>query len=183
MRNFRLWLPVAALAALTATGCMLISGQFVVTAPFSLYGLDPLTVDSPTTLAGVPIDLNEVGDYADNKDKLKDVVDLAIVGKVTNLTGTATDVEVWMVANPGSPLTTETAVKAAGVKLWGALAVPANGSVQVDWNKSAALFTGRQALIAEIKGDGRFDLYAIGSGAYNFRVNGGALIAVISAGN
>lgn len=182
MRNFRLWLPVAALAALTATGCMLVSGQFVVTARFSQFGLDPLTVSSPTTLAGVPIDLNEVSEYADHKDELKDVVDLALVGKVTNLTGAATDVEVWMVASPGAPLTTETAVKAAGVKLWGPLAVPANGSVQVDWNKSAALFSGRQALITEIKGDGRFDLYALGSGAYNFRVDGGALIAVVSAG-
>lgn len=182
MRNFRLWIPVAALAALTATGCMLVSGQFVVTARFSQFGLDPLNVDSPTTLAGVPIDLNEVSEYADHKDELKDVVDLAIVGKVTNLTGAATNVEVWMVANPGVPLTTETAVKAAGVKLWGPLAVAANSSAQVDWNKSAALFAGRQALITEIKGDGRFDLYALGSGAYSFRVNDGALIAVVSAG-
>ena len=31
-------------------------------------------------------------------------------------------------------------------------------------------------------GDGLFDLYALGSGAYSFRVNKGAFIAVISAG-
>lgn len=182
MRNFRLWLPVAALAVLTATGCMLVSGQWVVTARFSQFGLDPLLVNSPTSLAGVPVDLAEVDVYADHKEDLKDVVDLAIVGKITNLTGAATNVEVWMVASPGAPLTTETAVKAAGVRLWGPIAVPAGGSVSVNWNKSAALFTGRQALVSEIKGDGRFDLYAIGSGAYSFRVDDGALIAVVSAG-
>lgn len=180
--NFRLWLPVVALAGLVAAGCMLVSGQFVVTARFSQFGLDPLLVDSPTALAGVPVDLNEVDAYADHKDELKDVVDLALVGKVSNLTGTPTAVEVWMVAAPGAPLTTETAVKSAGVKVWGSLAVPANGSVQIDWNKSAALFVGRQALITEIKGDGRFDLYALGTGTYELRIDNGALIAVVSAG-
>lgn len=182
MKNFRLWFPVAGLAALMATGCMLVSGQFIVTASFSQFGLDPLIVDSPTALAGVPVDLNEVDTYADHKDELKDVVDLALVGKVSNLTGTATAVEVWMVASPGAPLTTETAVKAAGVRVWGPLAVPANGSLQIDWNKSAALFVGRKALITEIKGDGRFDLYAIGTGSYEIRIDKGALIAVVSAG-
>ena len=87
-----------------------------------------------------------------------------------------------MVATPGSLLTTDSAVRAAGQKVWGPLSLPGDGEVQVDWNRSAALFTGRQALIAEIKGDGRFDLYALGSGGYAFQIDKGALIAVISAG-
>ncbi len=182
MNKLRLSMAIAGLAALMATGCVLISGQFVVTAAFSTFGLDPVTVDSPTTLAGVPVDLNEVSEYADHKDELKGVVDLALVGTVTNLTANPTSVEVWMVANPGAPLTTETAVKSAGTKVWGSLPVPGNGSVKVDWNKSAGLFVGRQALVSEIKGDGRFDLYAIGTGAYAFRMDKGALIAVVSAG-
>jgi len=182
MKNFRLWIPVVALAGLAAAGCVLVTGQFVVTAAFAQFGLDPVVVGSPTTLAGVPVDLNEVSAYADHRENLKGVVDLALVGKITNLTGTQTPVEVWMVASPGAPLTTDTDVKAAGVKVWGPLTVPAGGDVQVNWNRSAELFVGRQALVTEIKGDGRFDLYAIGTGAYSFRIDKGALIAVVSAG-
>ena len=129
------------------------------------------------------MNLNDVDTYADHKDKMKDVADLALVGKVTNLTDTATAIEVWMVAAPGALLTTDAAVRAAGQKIWGSLGVPASGSVQIDWNKSAALFGGRALLIGQIKGDGRFDLYALGTGAYAFRIDKGALIAVISAGS
>ena len=182
MKNFRLWFPVTTLAALMAAGCMLVSGQFIVTFDFADHGFDPLVVGSPTTLAGVQVNLNDVDAYADHKNDLKDVADLALVGKVSNLTNTATAVEVWMVATPGSLLTTDSAVRAAGQKVWGPLSLPGDGEVQVDWNRSAALFTGRQALIAEIKGDGRFDLYALGSGGYAFQIDKGALIAVISAG-
>lgn len=49
-------------------------------------------------------------------------------------------------------------------------------------DSSAGLFTGRAALIEEIKGDGRFDLYALGNNGYSFRVDKGILMAVISAG-
>ena len=178
MKNFRLWIPATLLAALMAAGCVFTSGQFIVTFDFP----DPFTVVSPATLSGVAVDLNTESTYSDHKDDLKDVADLAIVGKVTNLTATATSVEVWMVATPGGLLTTDAAVRGAGQKIWGALSVPGNGTVQIDWNKSAGLFTGRQALIDQVKGDGRFDLYAIGSGAYSFRIDKGALIAVITAG-
>lgn len=182
MRNFRTWFPVTALAALMAAGCVLVSGQFIVTYDFAEHGFDPLVVGSPTALSGVQVNLNDVGAYADHKDDLKDVSDLALVGTISNLTGTATSVEVWMVAAPGALLTSDAAVRGAGVKVWGSLSLPGDGEVKVDWNKSAALFVGRQALIAEIKGDGRFDLYALGTGGYAFQIDKGALIAVISAG-
>ncbi len=179
MKNMRVWLLLAALGGVLSTGCFLISLQKQVVFLFD----DPVTIAGPTTLSSVAVDLNEEEDYADNKDKLKDVVDLALLGKVTNLSTTATTVEVWMVANPGTPLTTATAVQAAGVKVWGPLSLAASEVKQINWNQSATLFSGRQALISEIKGDGRFDLYAIGSGAtYNFRLNKGALAVVLSAG-
>jgi hypothetical protein len=88
-----------------------------------------------------------------------------------------------MVASPGgSLLTTDAAVRSAGTKIWGDFSLGASQTRQIDWTASSRLFVGRQALIAEIKGDGRFDLYALGSGAYSFRVNNGALVAVIAAG-
>jgi hypothetical protein len=183
MKNLRLWLPVTALLGLMAAGCILVSGQFIVTFSFADHGFDPLIVVSPDAQAGVQVDLNEVSDYNDHKDELKDVADLALVGKFTNLSGTATDLEVWMVASPGgSLLTTDAAVRGAGQKIWGPMHLNPNGVVQVNWNQSAALFSGRPALIGQIKGDGRFDLYALGSGAYTFRIDKGALIAVVTAG-
>jgi hypothetical protein len=178
MKNIRLWLPVMALAGLISAGCFLVTGQFTVTYVFN----DPINIVSPTALAGQYIDLNTVSEYEDHKDKLKDVADIAVLGQFTNLTASAAAVEVWMVAAPGAALTTDTAVRAAGQKIWGPLNVPANGTVNVGWDQSAGLFTGRQALIDQVKGDGQFTLYAVANGAYSFRINKGVFIAVISAG-
>ena len=182
MKNLRLWFPVTGLAALLTAGCVLTSGQFIVTYEFAEHGFDPVLITSPSALTGAQINLNEISDYEDHKDKLKDVADVALVGQLTNLSATATSVELWMVATPGALLTSDAAVRGAGQKIWGTLALPGNGTVQIDWDKSASLFTGRQALVDEIKGDGRFDLYALGSGAYSFRIDKGALIVVITAG-
>lgn len=179
MRNLRIWIPSILLAAVTAAGCFLITGQFQIVFEFD----DPVTITSPTVLEGMAIDLNSESDYADHRDEIKDVADLALLGKFTNLTATATTVEVWMVASPGgSLLTTDAAVRAAGTKIWGPFSLGASATRQIDWTASSALFVGRAALISEIKGDGRFDLYALGSGTYSFRINNGALVAVISAG-
>lgn len=179
MKNIRLWLPVMALAGLISAGCFLVTGQFTVTFNFN----DPINIVSPTALAGQAIDLNTIDEYNDHKDKLKDVADIAVLGQFTNLTANATAVEVWMVATPGAPLTTDAAVRAAGQKVWGPLNLTGNGTVNVGWDQSAALFTGRQALIDQVKGDGEFALYALANGAYSFRINKGVFIAVISAGN
>lgn len=181
MKNLRLWFPVTGLAALMAAGCMLLSGQFVITYEFADHGFDPVTVTSPTDLLGVQVNLNEVSEYRDHRENLVAVDDMALLGKLTNLTGTATSVEVWMVKTPGALLTTDAAVRGAGERIWGPVALGANASVQIDWNTSAKLFTGRQALVDEIKGDGRFDLYALGSGSYSFRLDNGALVVVVSA--
>lgn len=179
IKNIRLWLSLAVLGGLLSSGCFLVSLQKQVVFLFD----DPVTVAGPSAMGGVAVDLNSVSEYEDNKDKLKDVADLALLGRVTNLTPTATTVEVWMVASPGTILTTESAVRAAGTKIWGTLSLAPNETKTINWNQSAQLFSGRQSLVSEIKGDGRFDLYAIGSGtAYNFRISRGALVAVLSAG-
>ena len=182
MKNLRLASCITALAGLMATGCMLISGQFLVTFNFADHGYDPLTVTSPAALVGVQVDLNTITQYKDHKSELKSVADLALVGTFTNLNATATDIEVWMVGTPSGLLTTDAAVRSAGTRVWGPLHLDASGSRKVGWDDSAKLFGGRQALIDQIRGDGQFDLYAIGSGAYSFRLDKGALIAVIDAG-
>jgi len=183
MKNLRLWFPVTGLAALLAAGCVLTNGQFVITYEFADHGYDPIMVTNPSTLTGVQVNLNEVGEYQDHKGDLKAVVDIALLGQLTNLAANPTAIEVWMVANPGPVLTSDTAVRAAGQKIWGTFNLPGYGqAVQIDWDSSAKLFTGRQALVDEIKGDGRFDLYVLGSGSYTFRLDKGALVVVVTAG-
>ncbi len=178
MNKFRFWASTLSLAALMSAGCFLISGQFTVSYEFDT----PINVTSPTAVFGQLVDLSTESEYNDNKDKIETVSDLALLGQFTN-TGAATSVEVWMVASPGAALTTDAAVRAAGQRLWGPVALGSSETASVGWDQSAQLFVGRQALIDEIKGDGEFALYALGTtGTYSFRIENGALIAVISAG-
>ena len=177
MKTLRLTALALSLAAIGATGCLLLSGQFVVT-----YALpDPLTLVSGTTLAAVDVDLNTISEYGDHKDDLKRVDDLALVGDFHNNTGSTANVQTYLVANAASTNLTPAQVTQQGVLLWGPLAVAANATEHVDWDRSSGLFKGRQALIDEVKGDGHFLLYVLTSGSFNLTVRKGAVIAVIGA--
>jgi hypothetical protein len=176
MKKLRIGLAVAALAALGAAGCFLISGQFVVT-----YALpSPFTVVAGATLHGEFIDLNTISEYTDNKAELKRVDDLAIIGEFRNNTGSTATVETWIVPS-GALNLTSAQLASQGTLLWGPLNVAANSTEKVNWNRSATLFKGRQALIQEIKGDGQFALYVIANGSFSVTVTDGAVIAVIGA--
>jgi len=178
MKTFRTVVPSLLLAALVSTGCFLISGQWVVDYHFAT----PLHVID-TALSKVAVDLNTISIYNDHKSDLKDVVDLALVGDIHNGGGSSTSVEAWIVPAGGSNFLTAAAVRSGGTKLWGPLTVGAGATVKVDWNKSAALFTGRKVLVDEIKGDGVFDLYVIGSSdPFDLTITNGVLLAVVSAG-
>ena len=178
MKTIRTVVPSLLLAALVSTGCWLISGQWVVDYHFAT----PLHVIN-SALSKVAVDLNTVSLYNDHKKDLKDVVDLALVGDIHNNGGASTNVEAWIVPAGGTNFVTASAVRAGGSKLWGPLTVGAGATVKVDWNKSAALFSGRKLLVDEIKGDGVFDLYVIGSvDPFDFTLTNGVLLAVVSAG-
>lgn len=183
MKTLRFALPLLALAGLLSSGCILTSAQIMAT-----YDLpNPFTVVSATTLQHVDVDLNTVSDYADNKDKLKDVVDLALLGKFINNTGSpALGVTVYITPT----ITNHTTAGAVtgdptAVKVWGPFNLPAGTSTTtIKWDDSAALFgAGKSALIKEIKGDGEFSLYAVCStGTYNIEIQNGALVVVLDGG-
>jgi hypothetical protein len=178
MKTLRTAVPVLALAALAAAGCFLISGQFVFNYAFPT----PLNLVSAATLTGVDVDLNTVSEYNDHKDKLKRIEDMALVGDFRNHTGSAASVETWIVPSAAMNLSLAQ-VQAQGIRLWGPLAVGANSTVSVNWDQSSTLFVGRQTLIDEIKGDGRFSVYVIANGAFNLTVTDGQLIVVVGATN
>ena len=176
MKTLRTAVPLLALAALAAAGCFLLSGQFVVN-----YALpDPLHVLSGTTLTAVDVDLNTISEYTDHKDDLKRVDDVALIGDFHNNAGSSVNIQAWLVP-AGTLNLTPSQVTANGVLLWGPLTVAGNATQHVDWNRSAQLFKGRQTLIDEVKGDGRFSLYVLASGSFDLTVTKGAVVAVIGA--
>jgi len=166
---------------LLCAGCILTSGQIQID-----FDLPSFTGNSVTGIAGTSIDLNTEKEYKDNKDKLKDLTDLAVLGKFTNNSATPVNVEVWMTPAQTSYLTAAgLAGDATKIKVWGPFSVAGNATKTIDWNASAQLFTvaGKAALLNEAKGDGSFTLYAVGAaGAYDFSVTDGALVLVIDVG-
>src|SRR5438128_8933707 len=112
--NARWFVPSLMLAALMATGCFLISGQFLVK-----FDLGDVNVTSATGINGVVVNLNDIHEYADHKDNLKGLADIAILGQFTNSGASDIDVEVWMVDNAGPLLSDAAQVRADGVKVWG----------------------------------------------------------------
>jgi hypothetical protein len=176
------WMILALGLGLMTPGCILTSGQIQIN-----FDLPNFTANSVTGIDGTSIDLNTESEYQDNKDKLKDLTDLAVLGKFTNNSATAVNVTVYMTRTQSSH-TTETALLAdpTVVQLWGPFQVAGNATKTIDWNTSAQLFStaGKAALLAEAKGDGSFSLYAIGpsGAAYDFSVANGNLVLVIDVG-
>jgi len=166
---------------LLCAGCILTSGQIQIN-----FDLPNFTGSTTTGIAGTTIDLNTEKEYKDNKDKLKDLTDLAVLGKFTNNSATPVNVEVWMTPAPTSYITAAgLAGDATKIKVWGPFSVAGSATKTIDWNASAQLFTvaGKAALLNEAKGDGNFTLYAVGSaGTYDFSVVDGALVLVIDVG-
>jgi hypothetical protein len=183
MKTLRYVLPLIALAGVLAAGCILVSAQ--VLASYDLP--DPMIVSSAADVIDVDVDLNEIPEYADNKDKIKDISDLAFLGKFDN-TGPAVNAEVWM--TPGfTSWTTKGEITAdpTAVKLWGPFSLAAGPSSKtITWSEAAALFTdaGEKLLIQEAKGDGQFTIYCVGAaGTYSFTVANGALALILEAGD
>jgi len=176
------WILLALGLGLMTPGCILTSGQVQIQ-----FTLPNFSGSSTTGIAGTTIDLNTESEYQDNKEKLKDLSDLAVLGKFTNNISTPVNVEVWMTTTPSSHIT-ESALMSdpTRVKLWGPFQVAGNTTKTVDWNSSAQLFSvaGKAALLSEAKGDGQFSLYVVGppSTAYDFSVSNGVLVLVIDVG-
>jgi hypothetical protein len=187
LKQLRYSLPLTALAAVLASGCLLTTGQVVLTYDFAAHGYDPIEVSNPNAVAGINVDLKSYSAYNEHKKELKDIEDLAVVGTVMNLDTTApVDIEVWLVAHNaagGFPvLATDAQVRAAGMRVWGPLHLAPGETRDITWNESSALFTNKAFVMAQAKGDGRFGLYTLGSNGYHYRVSHASIIAVVAGG-
>jgi hypothetical protein len=184
MRPLRFVLPLLALAALLSSGCVLTSAQVLAT-----YDLpDPLVVQSGATLSRVDVDLSTVAAYREHKDQLKGVADLALLGRFTNLAGSPALGLRMYITRDLTTLPDAAALTQAGspaIPVWGPFDLPAGESTTaISWDQSAGLFkTGKGPLIEEIKGDGKFSLYLVGStGTFDVKVENGAIVVVIDGG-
>jgi len=188
MKNLRWLIPAVALAAVLGNGCIITSAQ--VLAHFDL--TSPVQIRPPATPMFVEVvDLNTVSDYSKNKDKLKGLSDIAVVGTFTNnAPSPAGSIEIWIM--PGiSSLTSSSSpalAKAAGaVQLWGPDGLDVGTSTKtVNWNDSAKLFNpaGKQVLIDAMKGAGVFTVFIFPTGAAGNSIDivNGSIILVIAAG-
>ena len=177
-----------ALVAVLASGCIITSAQ--VLAHFDLP--NPVHIDASDDSELIYVDLeDDVGsDYTDNKDKLEDVIDLAVLGTFTNTGDQAGQVTVYI--SPGNTnYTNGTEVIANATQLWGPASIGAAGSadatVTIGWDESAALFSpdGKQILIEEAKGDGEFTIYTVGTAnapGYDIQITDGKVVLVLDAG-
>lgn len=178
MRTAR-WMVPAVAVALAVSGCFLVSGQILID-----FDLADFTTSTSTTVTSEDVDLTTESDYNDHKEDLKGLADVAVLGTIKNNTSNAIGVEVWMTAS-STAYTTPTEVTTNGTKLWGPFNLAGNATTTVGWDESAALFnsTGKSLLINEIKGDGKFTIYAIGNaGTYSFDVDNGVLALVLDFG-
>lgn len=184
MKRFTLLLSLLGLAAVLSNGCFLVSAQ-ILTA-FDL--TNPFTIDATDNMERILVDLNDIEDYADNKDKLKGLSDVAILGTFVNTAGPAGTVSAYMTAD-NTNLADAGAIIAGATKLWGPGSIGASGTaegtVTIDWDTSAGLFdaAGKKLLIDEALGDGSFTLYMIGTdgGTYTIRVDDGVVVLVLDA--
>jgi hypothetical protein len=180
MKNLRWTIPTLALAALLAGGCLLVSGQFLVS-----YDLQTPLPITQTAIQHMDVNLNGVSAYKDHKSDLKDLADVAILGEFSNHGSTPMDVELWMTPALSEWETADQVVTdPSAVKVWGPLHLGVDETKKIGWDQSSALFKpGRAALVGQIKGDGIFTLYALGkTGSYSFVLSHGVLVAVLNAG-
>ena len=178
MKNLR-WIVPALLLAVAAPGCVLVSGQFLI--DFELPNFDAST---STLVTREDVDLTTESDYEDHKDDLKGLADVAVLGEITNSGATNIGVEVWMTAGSTTYLTPGE-VTSGGTRLWGPFKLAPGEKKKVGWDESAKIFdnTGKSLLVNEIKGDGKFTIYAIADvGTYSFNVDNGVLALVIDFG-
>jgi hypothetical protein len=175
------WIVTALALALVFPGCVLTSGQIRID-----FSLDNFTASTDSAISGQQINLGDQSEYEKNKDKLKDLSDLAVLGRIKNNGTNTIHVEVWMTPT----LTSYTSVGAlkgdnTARQVWGPFTLASDQSKVIDWDGSAKLFNsaGKAMLLSEAKGDGMFTLYAIAQeGTYNFSVDQGELILVLDVG-
>jgi len=124
------------------------------------------------------VDLSENSDFNDNKDKLKSIDAIVIVGDVINLGSEDLTAQVYISDNQ---YTTPAQVEANATRIFVSPSVPANDTLHLDWTDGLSHMENLSAIEDQVKGDGQFYVYAISSSATGI-VYDLHLIATITVG-
>ena len=181
---------LALVLPLTLCGCLLTTKQLNIE-----YDLG--AVDGSKGLFVQQVDLNSIQTYVDHKSDIDKVIDLAVLGEVTNNLSAGSKspsllgggdptlhLEAWMTTTPTN-YGSDSQVRANAIKIWGPLVVAPGATQVIDWDTSAGLITqlGKGFLLQEIKGDGEFTIYLLGTaGFYDFTIDNATLVLTLEAG-
>lgn len=174
------WILFALVAALPLAGCIVTSGQFLISV--DLLDGSPVAVTNPGVVP-LPVDLTTDETYNDYKENLEAIADVALLGEVTNAGASAASIEFYMTRDATTYLTaSQVLADPTVVKVWGVLTAAPGETKRINWDDSAGLFAGRQALLEEVQGDGQFTLYGIGTSGATATISDGVLVLVVDAG-
>ena len=150
--RYTIALILAAALTLVIAGCLM-SGQNTFTQRVEVVAA------TNTTVTPIPIDLNEEPDYADNKDNLKSIDELSVVGIITNKLPVPANARIYL--SNDATLTTVEEVEAEATLVFESPPVPASGKLKIKWADGFQYVQNRKVIEDEIFGDGIFVLYAI----------------------
>ncbi len=158
---------------------VLIAGCIATGTVVLVYDVDSF-VSTDNSVNKVHIDLNSNSDYTKNKDKVKSVDAISVVGWLINNTSTADSAEIWM--SDDSTYTTPAQVRANAIQIFASPSVPANDSLMIDWAEGMSHIRNFAAIESEVNGDGNFWVYGIAARTpFNMGVRA-SLIITITAG-
>jgi hypothetical protein len=148
-------IAIALLIPIIIVGCVLTSGTKVFSVELSGWS------SIPSQMQWKYIDVaNESSDYQDNKDKLKSVDEVALVGYVVNTSPSEAYTKIYISDNL---YTTPTQVETPGnsTLMFDSPAIAAGDSLYLNWSDALAHVQNLSVLRDQLLGDGQFYVYAI----------------------
>jgi hypothetical protein len=106
------------------------------------------------------VDLSDNSDFQDNKDKLKSVDAIVLVGDIINLGASDLTADIYISDNL---YILPEQVIANATQIFTSPTVPAQDTLHINWNDGMNYIMNLSTLEDQVKGDGQFYIYAISS--------------------
>ncbi len=142
---------MALLVPIYIAGCIA-SGTVII-----VFDIDEF-VSSSTGMEVVEVDLTTNKDYNDNKDKIKSIDQVTVVGTLTNLESTDNQAEIWL-AYTGE-YDTPAQVRDNATRIFVSPVIPGDAELFIDWSDGLSHIENLNAL-KDAAEDGHFWLYGL----------------------
>jgi hypothetical protein len=161
-------LAIALLVPVIIAGCIA-SGTLVI-----VYDIEGFA-SSDQTVASRHIDLTSNSDYNDNKDKIKSVDAITLVGNIINNGNADAIAEAWI---SDDSLTTVEQIRTQGTLIFESSTIPAGDTLVLEWADGTSFMRNQDLLKDEIKDNGNFFVYGMSSGQFNIEYQIEIIIAI-----